>query len=254
MSQPTPSAFSSGSVERAPSARPTPSLGPGFDPRKVPALPATRAEAPPPPERLLPSGLRDHVRCPPPWSPELRAEPVWVARTPVPAAVLMALVPRASGLMLVLTQRASHLSSHSGQIALPGGKLDPHEHDPVQAALREAHEEVGLNDPGVEVLGTLPLYTTGTGYAVTPVVALVPARALWAPNPGEVADLFEVPLSFLMNPANHRRHALEHEGQRREWYSMPWHDGHRERFIWGATAGMLRNLYRLLVTPAGPRG
>ncbi|MCU0932007.1 MAG: CoA pyrophosphatase, partial [Serpentinimonas sp.] len=107
-------------------------------------------------------------------------------------------------------------------------------------------EEVGLESAFVEVLGTLPTYTTGTAFVVTPVVALVRPGFVLQPNPGEVAEAFEVPLEFLMNPAHHRRHAMLWEGRRREWFSMPYPHPSGERFIWGATAGMLRNLYRML--------
>ena len=152
--------------------------------------------------------------------------------------------------MLLLTERGANLSTHSGQIALPGGRTDASDRDAVHTALREAQEEVGLPPPHVEVLGTLPIYVTGTAFIVTPVVALIRPGFLLRPNPGEVADVFEVPLRFLMSPANHRRHSLEFDGSAREWLSMPYTSGDpalpMERYIWGATAGMLRNLYRFL--------
>ena len=147
---------------------------------------------------------------------------------------------------VLLTERTAHLSTHSGQVAFPGGKSDPEDADAVATALREAHEEVGLDPRFVEVIGSLPEYVTGSSFIITPVVALIdPAFELRA-NPYEVAAAFEVPLAFLMDPAQHRRHAFEWEGARREWYSMPWQDGAHERFVWGATAAMLRNLYRFL--------
>jgi 8-oxo-dGTP pyrophosphatase MutT (NUDIX family) len=138
------------------------------------------------------------------------------------------------------------LANHSGQIAFPGGKVDDTDVDAIDAALREAEEEVGLARDFVQVLGTLPIYTTGSAFIITPVVALVRPGFTLTPNAGEVADVFEVPLDFLMNPAHHRRHSLLAEGLRREWFSMPYQDGDIERFIWGATAGMLRNFYRFL--------
>ena len=157
--------------------------------------------------------------------------------------------------MLLLTQRTTNLSTHSGQIALPGGRTDDTDTDAADTALREATEEIGLPRSHTEVLGTLPVYVTGTAYIITPVVALVTPGFVLQPNPGEVADVFEVPLAYLMNPANHRRHAVEFDGITREWLSMPYldeavrqEDGQlKERFIWGATAGMLRNLYRFLL-------
>ncbi len=219
---------------------------PAFDPRLVPVdgvdqhLPAVHAQC------LLPEALVQRFASGHTWSPELRGEPRFTQRAPVEAAVLIALVERPGGLTVLLTQRTAHLSSHSGQIAFPGGKADPQDTDAQATALREAHEEINL-DPGlVRVIGNLPVYTTGSAYIVTPVVALVPPVLELKPNPHEVADVFEVPLAYLMNPANHRRHAVQWEGMRREWFSMPYTDQHAERFIWGATAGMLRNLYRFL--------
>jgi 8-oxo-dGTP pyrophosphatase MutT (NUDIX family) len=146
----------------------------------------------------------------------------------------------------LLTVRTAHLSSHSGQVALPGGRQDTQDADEIATALREAQEEVGLHPDCVSVLGCLPVYVTGTGYRVTPVVALLhPAMQLTA-NPQEVADVFEVPLAHLMDPANHRRHAVQWRGVTREWFSMPYDAEHRQRLIWGATAGILRHLYHFL--------
>lgn len=182
---------------------------------------------------------------PPKWSPELQREKKFGDRAPAEAAVLMAIVQRAEPTLL-LTQRASHLNTHSGQIALPGGKVDAHDVSHIAAALRETHEEVGVPPNQVDVLGCLPVYVTGTAFTVTPVVGLIKPDVQWVPNASEVADVFEVPLSFLLDPANHRLHRWAYEGVEREWYSMPYDDGGTERFIWGATAGMLRNLYGFL--------
>ena len=218
---------------------------PLFDPRTVPVtgrdghLPAVPLEA------LQVSALRRRFAAPPAWSPELRAEPAFSIRAPAAASVLVPLVMRET-LTVLLTHRTSHLSSHSGQVAFPGGKADPEDADAVATALREAQEEVGLASAHVEVLGTLPTYTTGSAFVVTPVVALVSTAMVIEANPHEVAQVFEVPLRFLMDPANHRRHRVQWEGHAREWLSMPYHDGQMEHFIWGATAGMLRNLYRFL--------
>jgi 8-oxo-dGTP pyrophosphatase MutT (NUDIX family) len=159
--------------------------------------------------------------------------------------VLLPLVLRET-VCVLLTQRSAQLSSHAGQIALPGGRWDASDPDAVAAALREAQEEVGLPPDRVEVLGTLPNYRTGSAFDITPVVALVQPDWVVRPNAGEVDAVFEVPLSFLMNPAHHRRHWRETDGLRREWYAMPYQDGEHERFIWGATAGLLRNFYHLL--------
>ncbi len=220
---------------------------PPFDPRTVPVVATGASEGllPAPAHRLTPDGLRSQFQVPPAWTPELVRERRFADREPADAAVLLPLVQR-EHLSLLLTQRTAHLSTHSGQIAFPGGKVDPEDADAVAAALREAHEEIGLSADHIEVVGTLPEYITGTAFHITPVVALVRPGFDLRPNPHEVDDVFEVPLPFLMDPRHHRRHAFAFEGAVREWYSMPWHDGRQERFIWGATAGMLRNLYRFL--------
>lgn len=219
---------------------------PNFDPLKVPVLGRDSHLPAVPASRLSPQALRARFTSPPDWAPEVRAEPLFSQRKPARAAVLVPVVLREQPTIL-LTQRTSHLANHSGQIAFPGGKVDDTDQSVVMTALREAHEEVGLDAEFVQVLGTLPIYTTGSAFIITPVVALVRPGFSLSPNPGEVADVFEVPLAFLMNPANHRRHALVAEGLRREWFSMPFPAEGTERFIWGATAGMLRNLYRFLV-------
>ena len=240
---------------------------PNFDARKIAVLgvdshlPAVTSE------RLQADALRRRFITPPVWQPEIYAEHRFTDRTPMHAAVLVAVVMREQP-MVLLTERTAHLSTHSGQIAFPGGKADATDADAAATALREAQEEVGLDPRFAQVLGNLPTYTTGTAFIITPVVALVRPDFVVTPNAHEVADVFEVPLQFLMNPANHQRHALEWEGLRREWFSMPYSDSMldrsddifhpanhaqiaqhaqaRQRFIWGATAGMLRNFYRFL--------
>jgi 8-oxo-dGTP pyrophosphatase MutT (NUDIX family) len=218
---------------------------PHFDPRQVPVtavdshLPAVARAS------LQPAALRQRFASPPVWQPELRAEQAFSDRTPMHASVLVPIVMREHPTVL-LTERTLHLSDHSGQIAFPGGKADQDDADATATALREAQEELGLEPSFVQVLGALPHYLTGSAFIVTPVVALVQTGFTLNPNPGEVAAVFEVPLEFLMNPAHHRRHVFEWQGVRREWFSMPYQDDLQQRFIWGATAGMLRNFYRLL--------
>ncbi len=223
---------------------------PKFDPRSIPVIGVDTHLSGVAEQELTPQALRQRFRHPPVWTPEHSVEKKFSDREPALAAVLLPLVMR-NELMLLLTERADNLSTHSGQIALPGGKTDETDHDAVDTALREAHEEIGLSRDHVEVLGILPTYVTGTAFIITPVVALVqPGFALQA-NPSEVADVFEVPLRYLMNPANHQRHEFEFDGVLRQWLSMPYtgeaSDDAKERYIWGATAGMLRNFYRFLI-------
>ncbi|MGI6245121.1 MAG: CoA pyrophosphatase [Pseudochelatococcus sp.] len=170
------------------------------------------------------------------------------------AAVLVPLIRRAtdertaeSGVRysMLLTRRAAGLRQHPAQIAFPGGKIDPGDASPLAAALREADEEIGLPASLVRPLGYLDGYLSATGYAIVPVVGLVDARFSPRPNPGEVDDVFEVPLDFLMNVNHHERHAREWHGTLRHYYAMPWGD----RYIWGATAGIIRNLYERLYAP-----
>ena len=218
---------------------------PAIDPRQVPVSQVDTHLPAVPAANLLPQALRQRFLAPPLWHPELVAEKKFMDRAPMHASVLIAIVLRNEPTVL-LTQRTSHLSTHAGQIAFPGGKLDDTDVDAAAAARREAFEEVGLAPDSMEVLGQLPLYTTGSAFMVTPVVALVRPGFTLHPNAHEVSDVFEVPLGFLMNPANHHHHQVLWQGVQREWLSMPYSDGAHERFIWGATAGMLRNFYRFL--------
>jgi 8-oxo-dGTP pyrophosphatase MutT (NUDIX family) len=221
-------------------------LLPYFDPSKVPIvgvddhLPAIHAEL------LHPLALRQRFAQPPVWQPELVAEKRFSDKVLTQASVLIPIVMRDRPTVL-LTERTLHLSSHSGQIAFPGGKADLDDLDATVTALREAYEEVGLDAGYIHILGELPQYTTGSAFVITPVVALVETGFTLSRNPFEVADIFEVPLDFLMNPANHRRHVVEWDGEQREWLSMPYEDQIKQRFIWGATAGILRNFYRMLL-------
>lgn len=167
---------------------------------------------------------------------------------PRPAAVLIALTPGLAGLDLILTRRADGLARHTGQIALPGGRLDPGE-TAVEAALREAWEEVALPSDRVRVLGLADAYRTGTGYLVTPVVGWVDDLPPLRPEPAEVAEIFTVPWAFLMDPANHRRDHYELDGVRRHFWTIDW----QGRAVWGATAGMLIGLHDRLTAAASDR-
>ena len=162
------------------------------------------------------------------------------------AAVLVPLVEHPAGVTVLFTRRADTLRRHTGQIAFPGGRSDPGE-TPWETALREAEEEIGLDPDHVSVAGLCPRYQTGTGFDITPVVAFVRPGFTLDPNPAEVADVFETPFAFLMDPANHERRFREQsDGLRRYFYAMPYED----RLIWGATAGMVRGLYERLYGPA----
>lgn len=161
-----------------------------------------------------------------------------------PAAVLLPVVERPQGLTVLFTERAAHLNDHPGQVSFPGGRREADDPTPVFTALRETSEEIGLAPEHVEVLGMLPEYRTGTGFSVTPVVGLLHPPFELKPDSFEVAEIFETPLAFLLDPANHQHHQVEFRGRLRQYYAMPY-QGH---FIWGATAGMLVSLYRLLMT------
>ncbi len=163
-----------------------------------------------------------------------------------PAAVLVPLVERTEGLTVLLTQRTDHLADHAGQISFPGGSLEHGDSDPCAAALRETEEEVGLNRCHVEIVGELDLYITRTGYSVHPLVGLVTPPFDIAPDPHEVAAVFEVPLAFITDPASRTVHSRRYAGKLRRFYAFPWQDTDGERYIWGATAGMLVNLCEVL--------
>jgi 8-oxo-dGTP pyrophosphatase MutT (NUDIX family) len=158
------------------------------------------------------------------------------------AAVLAPIVKRSDGWTMLLTQRAADLPSHAGQVAFPGGRVDPGDLTAVDTALREAEEEIGLARRFVEPLGAIEPYETGTGFRIAPIIGFVSPGFEQKMDTREVADIFETPFEFLMNPANHERRETEWRGQMRSYYAMPY----RGRLIWGATAGMIRALYERL--------
>ncbi|SRR5579859_231367 len=159
------------------------------------------------------------------------------------AAVLVPLVVRDPGLTVLLTQRTAHLVHHGGQISFPGGRMEPGDADARAAALRETEEETGLPRGSIDVIGRLDEYATVTGFHITPVVGLLHPPLTFAPDEFEVAEIFEVPLSFIMDPANHKTDSrLLPSGEKRWFYAIPY----QQRYIWGATAGMLVNLYEVL--------
>lgn len=224
-------------------------IRPVFEPEALP-VESTGADLPPvAPERLTPDGLRARFEQRLQWAPEPIVETRLREGDPRLAAVLMPLVVREKGLTVLLTQRADHLNDHAGQVSFPGGRQEPYDADATATALREAQEEVALDPARVEILGSLPDYLTGTGFRVTPVVGLVHPPFAAEADTLEVAEIFEVPLSFLMDPACHEVRVFRWEGGERRFFAMPYpraeSEGHH--FIWGATAGMLRNFYRFLV-------
>ncbi|QWD83067.1 CoA pyrophosphatase [Polynucleobacter sp. MWH-P3-07-1] len=225
----------------------------GFDAEAIPIHMQCSQDPKVSPRVLDPDQLRHRLQHPPQWQPEITDENRHVIAADIiarrqaagkitQAAVLIPLLLHEGGLSVLLTQRTQHLHDHAGQISFPGGRMDPEDLTPERTALRESQEEIGLNPANVEIIGHLPEYLTVSGYSVTPVVGLVQAQAEYVHDEFEVADIFEVPLSFLMDPANHQVRIWQSEQGMRRFYAMPYGN----RFIWGATAGMLRNLYHLL--------
>jgi 8-oxo-dGTP pyrophosphatase MutT (NUDIX family) len=171
---------------------------------------------------------------------ERQREPVATALKP--AAVLLLVVNRAHAPAVVFTERTAHLADHAGQISFPGGRVDEGDRTPEGTALREAREEVGIPADRVQLLGRLPEYRTSTGYSVTPIVGWIEPPLDYRPDPREVADVFEVPLAFLLDVSNHRYESAFYRGRLRKYWAMPY----GERFIWGATAGMLVTFQRVM--------
>ena len=161
----------------------------------------------------------------------------------IPAAVFFPLIQRENGLHVLFTRRTDHLTSHAGQICFPGGRIELHDADVIAAALRETHEEVGIGPDYIELIGTQPGFITSTGYTMQPVIGLVKPGFVVQPDQSEVAEVFEVPLSYLMDPRQHQLHqATLPDGRQRLYFSMPWNN----YFIWGATAALVRNFYHYL--------
>jgi 8-oxo-dGTP pyrophosphatase MutT (NUDIX family) len=187
-----------------------------------------------------PPALHDPNAVPEKGDHELNLEmkALWAVRPIRPAAVLVPVVDRSEPTVL-LTQRAAHLPQHPGQISFPGGKIEPTDETPLAAALREAQEEVGLDTRFVDPIGYLDLYMTTQGYRIVPSVARIAPDYRLTLNPSEVDEAFEVPLQYLMEPANHQKHSSDWEGIKRYYFAIPF----EQRQIWGVTAGILRNLY-----------
>ena len=217
-----------------------------FDPRLLPLMPAPALSPALTAEQLQAAFLRQRFARPSPIAPPELAERPWLDQALTPSAVLLPLVQRDT-LQVLLTQRSASLSSHSGQIAFAGGRMDASDTDAVACALREAREEIGLDAAHIEVLGTLAPYTTGTAFEITPVVALVRPGFALDLNPGEVDSAFEITLAHLMNPQAHFQQQAQAGGRLRHWWAMPSTDENGQaRFVWGASAGILRSLYQFL--------
>jgi 8-oxo-dGTP pyrophosphatase MutT (NUDIX family) len=194
--------------------------------------------------RPVPPG-RDEALANPRGDHDLQEERIELPADPKEAAVLVPIVQREAGASVLFTERATGLRQHSGQIAFPGGRVDPEDGTVLAAACREAEEEIGLERRFIEPLGYLDAYLSSTQYLVVPVVGLVSPGHTLRLNPSEVADTFEVPLEFLMDPAHHELHSREWKGRLRRYYAIPYGD----RYIWGVTAGIVRNLYETITRP-----
>ncbi len=216
-----------------------------FDPASM-VLEYTGGENPIHSERLSPEWIRSRFANPPEWQPEVRSDSrlLTITEPPTPASVLIPIVVRDQGAVMLLTRRSEHLHDHPGQVSFPGGRTEENDVSPAETALREAEEEIGLHRQHVDVIGALPEYITASNYRVTPIVSIVRPPFGLKPDPFEVAEVFEVPLSFLMNGTNYQRIQADFPRGlgRRSFYAIPY----EQHFIWGATAAMLRNLFHFL--------
>lgn len=231
-----------------------PPVRPSFDPLTQPWSPSVLSFGAVPPQRLTPQALRSvltgDIQRPLDIPNESLIRLPGREGTPVEAAVLVPIVLRPEGLTVLLTQRTAHLNDHAGQISFPGGRVEATDADVRETALRETEEETGLLRTFIECLGGLPRYVTGTGFAVSPITALVQPGFDLKPDTFEVAEVFEVPLSFLTDPSNYRFHRAELEdGRVRQYYSVPW----KNYFIWGATAAMLLGMCQILSEASASR-
>lgn len=248
---PAPAAAAHTASQTASAASERIQLPKGFRPQDVPVLAVDHTLPKVPDAAQTIAAMRERFERQPVWVPEwVRESPLLGAleRAPIQAAVLIPIVARSEPTVL-LTRRSAQLKTHSGQIAFPGGRIDPQDADAVAAALREAQEEVALSAQWVEVIGQLPAYVTGTGFHVVPVVGVIAPDLPLRANPHEVDEIFEVPLRFVLDPANHRHHAYTLGQVQRKWLSMPYMAQGREYFIWGVTASILRNFYRFMQAP-----
>ena len=230
---------------------------PIFEPESVPHDPAfaaveARGAAVSASELRVPA-IRQRFASPPAWQPEMRADMRLFNpdRPPRAASVLIPIVAYAEAVCVLLTERTAHLHDHAGQISFPGGRVEEGDADAIATALREAHEEIGLQPAIVDVIGTLPEYLTATGYRVTPVIGLIEQPFSPVLDTFEVSEVFQVPLAFLMDPINHERRIFQLGDIGRTFYAMPYATPEgaahgRRYFIWGATAAILRNLYQFL--------
>ena len=223
---------------------------PNFDPRKVPTLPRNEHFQALPSDQVTERFLSERLAQ---TLGTLQTKDAHIPLNPLlkPSAVLIPLVQHADGIRVLLTVRSTKLRKHSGQIALPGGKIDAEDLDAVATALREAEEEIGLPHANCRVIGALAQHETGTGFEITPIIALVNPNYAPKLSEHEVSEIFEVSLSHILNPQNHNHHELTWTDDKgthsREWYAMPSIDMHgQERFIWGVTARVLRKFYEYL--------